>query len=1241
MRILAIRGRDLASLAGRFEVDLAGEPLGRAGLFAIVGPTGAGKTTLLDCACLALFDKVPRLHGARGVRIGEPGADMDQALFSVDVRNLLRRGCAAAFAEVDFIGSDGGRYRSSWRVRRARGRIDGKLQPQTMMLTDLDRGAELSDTRKSETLRRIRERLGLDFEQFCRSVLLAQGEFAAFMKADSSQRSELLERMTGTRIYSSLSKAAHQASNDARAELEKLQRGMESLKPLAPGALSELHGREAEAERVRRALERRIEQLRRDHPWYEQLEKLRGFQREAVQAVAEKERDWKDLAEGRGLLREVEAAQKLAAPLADCDKLRAEVAQRRQQMEKHERREIEFRKRLEKIEHLLAQAETALKTAKTIWEEARPLLAKATALDSRIEEKKMQRDAAHAEWERARAEAVESQQQCQNLEKRKLEIAAQNKEIDAWKAEHSGDGTLAGDWKAWEAELVRFLELIERRSRLTGEMEKERKQRNDLTGQFKQKQRRQKEIQERKNLAQERLARAKERHQLLREDDWRTREQKLESGARVVDEAHRLAKEFERLNERQTAALAELTRRGLEIMAAIEEKVRVEASARENAIQLAEAERACKLAESRASFKERRYELLVEGEPCPLCGATSHPYRTGRSSENELVNQQKLRVDELRGKRDYLLKLESVVAEHQKAQKAGAAELDEELAGLGQSSREFLNRWDGLCNETEAASLGLPAVPSVEETEEVMAKIKGEREAVRAARDTRDKAQEERDEAQGILNEAGEKLAELERGFNQTELSLAKVRAQLIGLERQWQQTEGEREAFRRGLVQIYQEREFESLEAEPAAFLAETKDRVRVWKEKEKLSQQLGRDLTALEKEVAVALAQSRERKKGLAPRRKDLDQLERLLSGLAEERGAYFEGQAVNDVEARLKDDLTARERGLEEVRQNREDALRERSESAQIIAAARELLLQTEARWAEGEKVLKERLAEKRWDEPALRHRLRFDEDWIEQRRQEMKRAESDLAHARSVLSERGSQLREHQRGATPGQSAEALAGAMKDGQEALKAQTRRVTESRMELRLDEEKRRKADERMPQIEAQQERTELWEVMHDLIGSHDGKKFRSFAQSLTLDALIAGANVHMSDLEPRYNLQRVPNQDLEIQVVDRHMGDEVRSLQSLSGGESFLVSLALALGLSTLSSQRTRIDSLFIDEGFGTLDVRTLDAALATLDTLQATGRQIGIISHINDIAERVGVCVHVVRTSRDSSRVEVRGI
>jgi exonuclease SbcC len=173
-----------------------------------------------------------------------------------------------------------------------------------------------------------------------------------------------------------------------------------------------------------------------------------------------------------------------------------------------------------------------------------------------------------------------------------------------------------------------------------------------------------------------------------------------------------------------------------------------------------------------------------------------------------------------------------------------------------------------------------------------------------------------------------------------------------------------------------------------------------------------------------------------------------------------------------------------------------------------------------------------------------------------------------------------------------------------------------------------------------AQEESSKVWEQLDEVIGSADGKKFRVFAQSLAFEALLRAANAHLTDLSPRYRLMSVPGAALELQVADQDLGSEVRTINSLSGGEIFLVSLALALGLSGISTRATQAQTLFIDEGFGTLDRDTLDHAMVALENLQATGRTVGIISHVPELQERFGAQVRVERAGCGKSRVVVVG-
>lgn len=237
MKILSIRLKNLASIEGEFNIDFTAEPLASAGIFAISGPTGAGKSTILDALCLALYDKMPRFAtSGESLFLKDVG---DNQVNQSDVKNILRRGAGEGFAEVDFLGADAHCYRSRWSVRRARGKAVGSLQAQTIQVTNLNTGTELQGT-KTEILNQLVVRVGLTYEQFTRTVLLAQNDFATFLKSRESAKAELLEKLTGTEIYSQISRSVYAHSKQVMEEFTRLQNSISLIELLPEEALKQL-----------------------------------------------------------------------------------------------------------------------------------------------------------------------------------------------------------------------------------------------------------------------------------------------------------------------------------------------------------------------------------------------------------------------------------------------------------------------------------------------------------------------------------------------------------------------------------------------------------------------------------------------------------------------------------------------------------------------------------------------------------------------------------------------------------------------------------------------------------------------------------------------------------------------------------------------------------------------------------------------------------------------------------------
>ena len=263
----------------------------------------------------------------------------------------------------------------------------------------------------------------------------------------------------------------------------------------------------------------------------------------------------------------------------------------------------------------------------------------------------------------------------------------------------------------------------------------------------------------------------------------------------------------------------------------------------------------------------------------------------------------------------------------------------------------------------------------------------------------------------------------------------------------------------------------------------------------------------------------------------------------------------------------------------------------------------------------------------------------EAWIASEQSRLVALREEVMKATATLTAIRESAREHEVAGRPAHSHEEIAAALSDSEVRHTTASEEFIEARAVLINDDQSRSRVAEIQVTLDARREKARVWGQLDELIGSADGAKFRRFAQSLTLNHLIQLANRHLADLHPRYELQRAPGGDLVLQVVDHNMADEVRGVHNLSGGERFLVSLALALGLASMASSRgVKVESLFIDEGFGALDSTSLAMAVSVLEQLQATGRRVGVISHVDELKERIAVKVEITPVGGGRSTVKV---
>jgi exonuclease SbcC len=1224
MRILAIRGCNLASLAGEFEIDLSRGPLGSAGVFAIVGNTGAGKSTLLDALCVALFDRTPRLTNHSTVKVGR-GSDERALLGAQDVRTLLRRGTAQGWAEVDFESGDARRYRARWSVRRARGQSDGTLQDEQLSLSAIDGGERFGGT-KTETLRAIHARLGLSFDQFRRSALLAQGEFAAFLRADGKDRSELLERMTGTQIYSRLSIAAHVKAALAEQRLRDGRAAALAITVLDDAAEQALRGELAVAISAAHAARERHAAAERAARWIAEAARRA---RELDQAEAEHQA----------------ARARLVAAEAD----RAELVLRR-------RAEL-LRSRWDEV----ARLERGRAVAAAEVTSAGDAAASAASELAAIADRREQVLATHAPVRAARIAAgiVEHGAATGRADAVPDTVLRRATDDAAWLVARSA---LAPEIAAWPELDARFTqhgalgEAIAALDRALGEHAETRTRLERAHG-----------------VVAEDLQRAGRKHDDAKRKAASYAQKRgltLDAARRLEDEAHHRLGEVERLVAIAQAARAAIAARDdvdrqlAALAAAAEVDVRQAAALRvaQSVAQSVRTEQLRVVEELRraAGYQHARAEL-TRGQPCPLCGATEHPWRD-RGALDGVIAGAADRLATTLGELEAIAMQTAAIAARAEHHEREHARLTRQRVASVASAESAVAVWrDHLGALGELLLVDDPASPKAEAlAADRVALAKKQLEAARASRSQTDAATKAAQDAQAevqlcqvAVDQLSSKLGELDRRRAELDATIGRLRGERA--------SKAEHAGALGGELAAAMARWLAALPADGAGGADTLAGGVREARRQGSLERGqpdaldrprrrdrhgasgdpgMGQEPPAgAPDDPGLALALVARLQASAPPRRTAgagaipgsplaivriaiaavVDAWRERADRVAHADAALAAAAATIDREARAAD------RAVVEHAARRDDALRRREQlSAELAAAAVQLdAARGEAGFAPDE----------------LRRLLSADPSRVDALAERLAAIDRAVERTRAVVTERQRQVAEHAASRPPDEpDLEQLATQVDARGAAVAEAERRAAQLAATLAADAEARARRTDALADLAAHEASAEIDRILGDVIGSHDGKLFRSFAQSLTLDSLLGVANAHLDELAPRYQLERVPRHDLELQVIDRDLGSEVRSVQSLSGGESFLVSLALALGLSSMSAHDVRVRTLLIDEGFGTLDPATLDSALSVLDALQATGRQVGVISHVPALVERVGAHVRVVQRGGGRSEVIV---
>ncbi|WP_347158558.1 AAA family ATPase [Pontibacter chitinilyticus] len=1216
MKILSVRFQNLNSLKGEHEIRFDQSPLAEAGLFAITGPTGAGKTSILDAITVGLYGLVHR-HSS------------DKPL------ELMTRHTAESASEVEFE-ANGRRYRSKWHIRRSRGKAEGNIQPVHMELCDMADN-EPFDLKPSQVPEKVAELCGLDYSQFLRSVMLSQGDFARFLKASPNERSSLLEKITDTGIYSQISQFAYEKTKAERQKREELERRLQDTELLPEeqrqayqASIKELAGEEA-------ILAGAIQQLQEKVQWLQQVAQLQAKQQQQQAALQVQEHKLTALQPEFRKLYQHEQAHQFAGEMAEIRNATGKVTEVQEQLQTLTSRLPALEAELELAGNIATEATRTHQQQEEALQKLEPLLAQVSKLDHQLHSSREGYGKDKAAYvsldEQLQQEQAFLQRKQQELDKLTQEATS----IKGWLAQNERLYELPNVLPRFERS-IEDIEQVELRIKRTKyeqqELQQQHRQEATQVATLQQEQAQQQHRQE--SLSKKKEEKLTQLQAILADRSMEELEQAAQTQPALVaryERMHELAQQYAGYEQKLQSIHRQLAQHATQTTAAQHQLQETQHKYKQALDHLEALQKLVLLQQQMQQYEEARH-TLTQDEPCPLCGSTHHPfvengYTFNLPEEVQKRDRQQVQVKALESRIQQLQVTLNTLAQQQQLATTAKTETETESGRLKQAYAQLLE--------------GLPQQVAITETAQLTALLQVQQAAANALQQQLAQARALSRELESIkqtLQQLREEQIQAQARYNQLQQSEKLRQTQLQKLndlladEQEQQQAHTETaESFAATFGLKYKPEERRQLQQKLEQLAND-------YTQKQQALENMREQYAALREQVKNLQERVQEKAKELLERRQALQEAHEQLLALKAERQQLFGAKDPEQERLRTRQEVKACATQAEEARTRQQ-------QKQQELQEARTRQAEYLARHQQNKSVLDELregllrvLQQKGIATVEALSQMLLERDEADRLANLKAQAEKHLTELRKSCSDAQQELAQVQAKQLTQASMDSL---QQQQQEKITRQRELIAQrARHEqlLEQDTQQREKNKTLAEQLRVQQQVYHRWAQLSDLIGSADGNKFSRFAQGLTLARLVELANRHLHQLNDRYRILKSADEDLELLIVDTYQAEAVRPMNTLSGGESFLVSLALALGLSDLAGRRTQINSLFIDEGFGTLDAETLDAAISTLENLQAGGKMIGIISHVEALKERISTQIKVQKQAGGISKVEVTG-
>lgn len=1219
MQILKLSFENINSLKGAWTIDFQA-PDFRSGIFAIVGPTGSGKTTILDAICLALYGHTPRIGS-----------------ITQNANEVMNRDCDSCRSSLEFQ-TLSGRYRATWSQKKQKN-FDktGKYGQVVSTMEKFEDGCWIPITDGSKVTSKkqeVQKIIGLSFDQFKRSVMLSQGDFAAFLKSKPNERAQTLEQITGTQIYSLLSTKVYDLAEEQKKLFEDKQREVE-LSPVLDDAVvltkqEQLKGITEEA----KVLETQISKIEKESRWISETAELRN---QFLRVKAELERlkeNRNEFFRKENVVRLAEHAQNILPifnTLIDKQSLREDSIKEKSAAENEL---VNATKSLKEKDFNFKAAEEALNNENLQKPKKLALFSQIEFLDAEISP--LIKSSRLAQEEKIKLENETSD--CKDhLNKAKEDIRKLEEDREKRDLERKED--IKGAFLYQRKDELRDCKITaETLSAALADAEGKADKASETV------------------KSQEKEAEA-----------LRIRKEKIAS---VIEADKVLLKEAEkRLSEiLDGKTLDELTQEQLSfseqipLLEAVKSALKADCDQKEEIVRQEDVMQRDSAELDNWSSKKEGYEKeiqsltsrqeelealvqideltkvraeLKEGEPCPVCGSLEHPFAANLPPEVATAKE-----------RLAVVKEEST--DLQKNQKEADRKIDvlKDRILVSEKRLKELRKNLDLAEEELTLKCGRAGLTREGVTEEAAAVLITKKESLLI--DIKKRIAKARD-AESKAAAAKEKIAGTTEELHRAEMVFSNAQTKFESAKSLLAQAQTGREKARTELEQFWRKtaKEYGSVITDGELF-AHNPELFKRWIAKAAKYEELLESCREIENSLAI--------KKGTLPGL--VESVERLEKSSREKSDQAAELQTELKTKQLQRDKLfgtklveierKAYERLLSQLAEAKDQAYENLSKARSVQAAAEQRLKTAEQRSAEAEKNLLS--AKTEWTDALKKEKFESEEDWRRARldseainalHKEITDYKAQSRSAADRFSEADKKLAEKESQKLTDKSLEVLEAEKREASAEKEKLLEQKGELQKELKTDEEARIKRAGIEDELKKLKHQVAVWDRLNTLVGSSSGDKYRRYVQSLVLLTLLKNANVELTKLHSRYRLAKGGG-DMEIKVIDSDLADQERPTDNLSGGETFIVSLALALGLAQMASNNVRIDSLFLDEGFGTLDDDSLEKALNALSSLNAQGKTVGLISHVDQIKERIPSKIVVKRSAQPGvSRLEGAGV